>query len=162
MRKKSEKEKMVVVSLVLILMLSSLCLMGCGGSCAGCSWGCESGEGYHLGGISYLADGCCSNSSCQTAAGSLDTEDEMATVSDLVLLSCTESSRGCGGDSSCYSGCYIGKDSDCGDFGITCGSNKGDNVDETTVGCVDGCFNCEGEEGEMGFFYEFVYSLLGI
>lgn len=159
---KSKLEKIFIVTIcTLTACLLMLCLSSCNGSCLGCTYGCESDDDYNLAGISYLSQGCCSSFSCKTAAGTIDTNEENADVSDMVLASCTKSSSGCEGDSSCYTGCFIGKDVDCGDCGITCGKTDGDESKENTVGCINGCISCGGE-GEMGILYEVIYYLLGI
>lgn len=161
-KEKSKAEKTFIFTIfAFTFCLMLLCLTSCSGSCMGCSFGCESDENYHLGGISYFSDGCCSSSACQTAAGSIDTNEEDVSVSDVAFISCTKSNGGCDGDSSCYTGCFIGKDVDCGDCGITCGSTEGDEVKESTVGCIDGCVGC-GCDSEMGWLYTLIYSLLGI
>ena len=160
--KKNNAEQIFILALGMFAMcLLILCLGSCNGSCFGCSYGCESDTNFNLGGISCLSDGCCSSSSCQTAVGTIDTNDENANVSDMAIASCTKSSGGCGGNSSCYTGCFIGKDVDCGDFGITCGSTDGEEINENTIGCVNGCLSCGGD-GEMGILYEIIYYLLGI
>ena len=143
---------------ICILML---CLSSCRGSCFGCSYGCESDENYNLSGVSYLSEGCCSSSSCKTSFGTIDTNEEDANVSDMAIASCTRSSGGCGGDSSCQTGCFIGKDVDCGDFGVTCGTVDENEVNVNNIGCIDGRISCGGE-GEMGILYEIIYYLLGI
>ena len=133
---KSKIEKLFIIGIsVFTICFIMLCLSSCSGSCLGCSYGCESNENYNLGGISYLSEGCCSSSSCQTAVGTIDTNEENADVSDMAMMSCTKSSGGCGGDSSCYTGCFVGKDVDCGDCGITFGTTDGDEVNENTIGC---------------------------
>ena len=160
--KKSKAEKVFIITISMLSMcLLLLCLSSCSGSCFGCNYGCDSDEHYNLFGISYVSDGCCSNTSCKTSAGTIDTNEEDVNVSDMTLVSCTKSSGGCGGDSSCYTGCFVGKDVDCGDCGITCGSTEGDEVSENTIGCIDGCISCGGE-GNMGVLYELIYYLLGI
>ena len=159
---KSKIEKLFIIGIsVFTICFIMLCLSSCSGSCLGCSYGCESNENYNLGGISYLSEGCCSSSSCQTAVGTIDTNEENADVSDMAMMSCTKSSGGCGGDSSCYTGCFVGKDVDCGDCGITFGTTDGDEVNENTIGCVNGCISCGGD-AEMGFLYKIIYYLLGI
>ena len=160
--KKTRSEKIfIIIMSMLASFLVMLCLSSCNGSCMGCSFGCEKDENYNLGGISHVSEGCCSTSACQTAAGTIDTNDKKTNVSDIALMSCTRSSQGCCGNSSCYTACFVGKDVDCGDCGLTCGSTNGDNTNETTIGCIDGCVSCGGDE-EMGVLYELIYYLLGI
>ena len=168
MNKFMQKKSFVVIMVVLGIMLT-VCMTGCHGSCLGCTWGCDSESNlsndasYNLGGISWVSEGCCASSSCKTAMGDIDLNSSEDGVSDMFLLSCTHSSNDCSGSSSCYNGCFVGKDIDCGDCGITYGSTNGDNESETLVGCVDGCFDCANEdEAHMGFLYEIIYELLGI
>ena len=159
--KKSKAEKVFIIAICMFsLCLVMLCLTSCSGSCLGCSFGCESDEQYNLSGISYVAEGCCSSSSCKTAMGSIDTDAEDSMISDAFVISCTNSSSGCCNTSYCSNGVFVGKDVDCGDCGISCASSTDGN--ENIIGCVDGCFYCENTEGQMSWLYELVYLLLGI
>lgn len=161
--KKTKFEKVFISTIIICAMcLMMFCLCSCSGSCLGCSFSCESDDQYNLGGISYVSEGCLSSSSCKTATGSLDIDDEDALVSDMFILACTNSSEGCFSDSSCSNGCFVGKDVDCGDCGISCGSSDNGDETENVIGCVDGCIYCESTDGQMSWIYELIYYLLGI
>ena len=163
-KNKPKKEQIFILGMFITVMcILMLCLCSCSGSCFGCSFGCENSELYSLGGISYGTSGCCSSSTCQTAGGTIDTNEEESKISDMILVSCTHSSFDCGGDSSCYIGCFIGKDADCGDWAFNCGTTDANETSETSLGCIDDDFgfNCDGN-GEMSWIYQFIYELLGI
>ena len=163
-REKSKKEQLFVLCIAIFAMcLLMLCLCSCSGSCFGFSYGCKSGDYSNLIGGSYLSEGCCSNSSCKVAAGTLDDTEEDSEFSDIVLISCTHSSSDCCGNSVCSTGWFIGKDSDCGNWAINCASTDGNETTESTIGCIDkGCaFTCQGEE-KLSWLYEIIYSILGI
>ena len=161
--KKSNLEKIFIITISMFTMcFMMLCLCSCSGSCLGCSFNCESGEKYNLGGISYVSEGCCSSSSCKTAIGSIDTDEEDTIVSDMFIISCTNSSNGCFNNSSCSNGYFVGKDVNCGDCGISCTSGNNGDTTENVVGCIDGCIYCENTEGQISWVYEIIYYLLGI
>ena len=125
---KNKFEKVFIITIIMCtLCLMLLCLCSCSGSCLGCSFNCESDDQYNLGGVSYVAEGCCSSSSCKTAIGSIDTDKEEAMVSDAFIISCSNSSEGCCSSSYCSNGGFVGKDVDCGDCGISCASSNNGN-----------------------------------
>ena len=161
---KPRKEQIFILCMCMAALCVCMLLLGsCSGSCFGCSYGCESGEKFHLGGLSYVSEGCCASSSCKTAIGTIDTNNEDAKLSDMMLASCTQSASNCGGSSSCYTGCFIGKDVDCGDWGLTCGTINNGEINENTIGCIDNCVGTENSRtGEMSWIFQLVYELLGI
>lgn len=167
---KTKQEKIFLLIVAFLMGMLILCLTGCGGSCLGCSFSCESeDDAYVLGGMSWASDGCCASNSCQTATGCMELEEsddkqdsEDNGVENMAMSSCTRSYGGCCGTSSCYNGCFVGKGADCGDCGITCGTENDGEYNENTIGCVDGCFGCEESEGQVSWLYELVYYILGI
>jgi len=165
---KSEQLFLIIISMI-ALCIVTVCFSGCSGSCFGCSYACKGeDDSYHLGGLSYVSEGCCMSSSCKTASGELIfDEDENTTGSDekamqdVLYSSCTLSKEGCFGDGSHYIGCFVGKGVDCGNWSATCGSSDED-IEENTIKCVDGCISCDESAGRKGFLYELIYQLLGI
>ena len=170
MNKKSKKEQLFIFVVLFTLSILVVCLTGCSGSCLGCSVGCDGNSNIDSVGLSYVADGCCSDSSCKTACGQIrfDYDEEIdggtGTTSEIgsgYFAGCTTSSSSCSGESYDYSGVLIGTGSTCGACRIAYGSNEM-GVGETNIDFEGGCVSCTSDWGNMGPFYEFIYEWLGI
>lgn len=161
MNRKTKKEQIFIVSVICLLSFVVISLTSCNGSCMGCSFSCQDEDGeYSLGGLSYASDGCCSSYSCKIAAGEL-TGGEDDEIQETYYASCSQFGRGCCSSSSNYTGCFIGKGVDCGNYSVTCGSFD-DDTKENTFKCVDGCVSCDETYGKKGLLYEIIYEILGI
>ena len=161
MNNKSKKEKIFIIFCMCAFVLIILCMAGCGGSCLGFSWGCESEEGlYDLKGCSYVSDGCGSTDSCFGVCGEIEMEGEY--INDAEIINCSNFTNDCDGTSGCYNGCVRGKGVDCGDCLGIFGSADENGADELAVGCVDGCFTCADTDGDWGYLFSIIYELLDL
>lgn len=163
MDKKTKAEKLFVLLMISVACVVLLCFTGCSGSCFGCSVGCENGEGGCASGLSHTSEGCGSEDSCITTCNCVDFEEPYDDDSGKVLLlSCETVEDGCGGESGCYSGSYCGGCSSCGSCGIFFGEIDGYNVDETNLGCIDGCMACGDTDSAWAYLLNKLYSLLDL
>lgn len=165
MNKKTGQEKVFILTVVFITILFVFCMVGCGGSCLGCSWGCESEDDeYLLSGISCVTERACSSSACKSSIGCIDADTEDADVDNMMIITCDKAKSNCNGESNCYNGIFLGKCGgcgdcgDCGDCGFVCGTSE----DENIIGCVDGCIGCDSSDGYMKMIFELIYYFLDI
>ena len=131
----------------------------------GVSWGCESEDGeYNLVGCSYISDGCGSEEISVISCGNLYTgNEENSDISDMFIINCgSYESDFYDGTTGCYSGCAIGKGDDCGDCLGIYGENDEYDAEETTIGCLDGCFTCDDTQGMWDYVFSIIYDMLGI
>lgn len=159
---KYSNTKKIIMS-VLIILLLSVSLTGCNGSCMGCEAAYENDEeGYDIVGLSCGSKSCVENNSCVIIGGTvgqLKDEKEDGETDKVILISCDQSSSGCVGSKGCYNGCYI---DDCNNCGIIKGSEEGVDIDEKTIGCVNGEFGTENTKGLWDIILEDIYYELGI
>ena len=157
-----------------------VCLTSCSGSCLGCSIGCNQDSEMDAIGISYAADGCCSDTSCKTACGQTRSiangdEEDFAGDDEIVsayFVGCSNLYDDCSSSSYNYGGIMVGTGDNCGVCAITHASDDDGIYDygyveeEKTIafGCIDGCacIACYDTYGAAGSWYEYVYEWLGI
>lgn len=163
MDKKSKGEKLFVLLLIIVAAFAVVCLTGCSSSCFGCTVGCDEDEMGCVNGIGYKSDGCGSEDSCNATFNCIDFEAPFDDDSGKVLLlSCATNEDGCGGESGCYNGTYCGGCSACGTCGFFCGSSEDHDVEESEIGCINGCFTCGDSEGFWAYILENIYDLVGL
>lgn len=169
MDKKSRIEQIFIMIMICGLCFIGLCIMGCGGSCLGCDWGCEQESGeYCISGTSCMSSDCISDDSCAHVCGFVDTEVEDMETDDVYIVSCETQSDGCDGRSGCYNGVFCGSCGgfgDCGGFGncgLFCGEIDGWSALDTTCGVVGGCPTCEKSSGDWHYILEAIFDWLGL
>ena len=163
MNNKSKGEKLFILCTIIIASFAIVCLTGCSGSCFGCTIGCESNEGGCASGLGYVSDGCGSEDSCISTFNCVDFEEPYDDDSgNVLLLSCETTEDDCGGTSGCYNGLYCGGCSSCGNCGIFFGEIDGYDVDETNIGCIDGCIACGDTDGIWAYLLDRLYNVLDL
>ena len=160
MNNKSKGEKLFILCTIIIASFAIVCLTGCSGSCFGCTIGCDKSEMGCVSGVGSDSDGCASSDSCKSTFSCIDFEAPFDDDSGKVLLlSCESQEDGCGGESSCYNGTYCGGCSSCGTCGIFWGNSEDYDVDESEIGCINGCVTCGDSEGFWSYILENIYYL---
>lgn len=163
MNNKTKAERFFMLLLLCVGFLALLCLVGCSGSCMGYKFGCDNNDGGCAAGCGSVSEGCTSDDSCYSTLSCVDYTRPYTDGSGKVLLvSCDSSEDGCGGEENCYNGFYCGGCSSCGNCGVFCGSEGDFELDETTVGCFDGCVLCGGTEGIWKHLLENIYIVTGL
>ena len=161
--KKTKSEKLFVLLMVSVMCVVMLCLAGCNSSCLGCNVGCENNEGGCASGIGYTSEGCATDDSCISTCDCVDFEKPYNDDSgDVLLMSCETVEDGCGGESGCYNGTFCGGCGACGTCGIFYGEIDGYDVDETTIGCINGCSACGDSDGMWSSLLEKIYDVLDL
>ncbi|MEE1060195.1 MAG: hypothetical protein UH080_00040 [Ruminococcus sp.] len=156
-------KELSILLMIFMVLFAFLCLSGCNNSCL--DFACEVEDGkYCLGGISCYANSC---DACTYTYGNIDYEIETdkGNISDVTFMSCDSTTLNCTGESGCYNACFVDSCNSCGNCencGIVIGSISHNNIEEKTIGCMDGEFTCENSYGIWEALFDYINQLIGI
>lgn len=156
-------KELSILFMIFVVLFGMLCLAGCSNSCL--DFGCEMESGkYCLGGVSCYANSC---DTCTYTYGNIDYEVETSEgeIGDVTIMSCKSTTLNCTGESGCYNACFTDSCNSCGNCencGVVCGSINNNDIEEKTIGCLDGEITCGNSGGFWEALFDYINEFIGI